>query len=120
MVQATGESPKAVPFERRPTPENRIFIMSEAGLDIQARRVDWPGVAACAVSAYTLALQNNAMNVAGPVLAHEFSVGVADASAVTLVYTVPITATLIAAGRLGDVFGARLMFRVGMGLYLIS
>src|SRR5215217_6315286 len=94
--------------------------MSEAGSDVLARRVDWPGVAACAVSAYTLALQNNAMNVAGPVLAHEFSVGVADAAAVTLVYTVPITATLIAGGRMGGVFGARTMFRVGMALYLVG
>src|SRR5437764_12325230 len=96
------------------------FTMTDPQTHALARRVFWPGVAACAVSAYTLALQNNAMNVAGPVLARDFSVGVADASAVTLVYTIPITATLIAAGRLGDVFGARLMFRVGMGLYLIS
>ncbi len=94
--------------------------MTEPRPQVPANRVYWAGVAACAVSAYTLALQNSAMNVAGPVLARDFAVDVSDASAVTLVYTIPIAATLIAGGRMGDVFGARKMFRFGVGLYLVT
>jgi MFS family permease len=65
-----------------------------------------------------LALQNAALNVCIPLAARDFGVGIADVSLIVLTYLLTIGATLITAGRLGDVFGSKRVFQLGIGVYL--
>jgi MFS family permease len=65
-------------------------------------------------------MQNYAMNVAVPIVARELGVAIADVSWVILGYTLVITATLIAAGRLGDLWGTRRAFLAGLSLYFVG
>jgi EmrB/QacA subfamily drug resistance transporter len=80
----------------------------------------WAALIPPATSAVTLALQNTAMNVIAPIIGRELGIPIADVSWVILAYTVAVTATLVTAGRLGDLLGTRRVFRAGLVIYLVG
>ena len=60
------------------------------------------------------------VSVVLPTLAASFGVGVEEASWVMTAYLLPLTATLLPAGRLGDIVGHRKLFTLGIGMAGVS
>lgn len=65
-------------------------------------------------------LDGSIVNVALPVMAKYFSVGMSSISAIVSAYLIGISATILIFGRLGDIYGSVKIFKLGTVIFIIG
>ncbi len=83
-------------------------------------RSPWWGFSAVAVGVFMATLDGSIVNVALPSIRGHFGASIGGVEAVVSVYLLVISATLLAAGRLGDVLGRRRVFTGGMLVFTLG
>ena len=83
-------------------------------------RSPWWGFSAVSVGVFMATLDGSVVNVALPAIRAHFGASIGGVEAVVSVYLLVISAALLAAGRLGDVLGRRLVFVGGMLLFTLG
>jgi EmrB/QacA subfamily drug resistance transporter len=83
-------------------------------------RSPWWGFSAVSVGVFMATLDGSVVNVALPSIRRHFEASIGGVEAVVSVYLLVISATLLAAGRLGDVLGRRRVFTGGMLLFTLG
>jgi len=86
----------------------------------QAHPRRWSILAAIITVLVMTPLDASALNVALPVLQHEFHVNLGQVAWAVLAYLVVIGSMIIAAGRLGDLFGFRRVYLTGVIVFVAS
>jgi MFS family permease len=95
----------------------RLYSPPEIGLNVDRNKLTFAAV----VAGYFLVMfAVSPVSVVLPSLSQDFGIGVERASWVMTAYLLPLTALLLPAGRLGDMFGHRRLFGMGIGLGVIS
>ncbi|MBP1932119.1 MFS transporter [Ammoniphilus resinae] len=69
---------------------------------------------------FLVPLNSTMIAVGLPIIAEELRVSLAEASWIITVYLIVMTVTQPMAGKLGDMYGYRRLFLVGMGLFLVA
>lgn len=77
----------------------------------------WPALVLCIVAGFMTLLDVSIVNVAVPSMTRSLGMSSADVSWVIAGYTLAFGLTLIPAGRLGDMYGRRRMYLIGMSLF---
>ena len=83
-------------------------------------RSPWWGFSAVAVGVFMATLDGSIVNVALPAVRASFGASIGSVEAVVSVYLLVISATLLAAGRLGDVLGRRRVYAGGLLLFTLG
>jgi EmrB/QacA subfamily drug resistance transporter len=83
-------------------------------------RSPWWGFSAVSVGVFMATLDGSIVNVALPAVRASFGVSIGSVEAVVSVYLLVISATLLAAGRLGDVLGRRRVYAGGLLLFTLG
>lgn len=78
------------------------------------------GLAALSLAMLLPSLGTSIANVALPSLRTAFGITSQDAQWVVIAYLVVVTATLVSAGRLGDLFGRRRLLLAGIGIFAVA
>jgi EmrB/QacA subfamily drug resistance transporter len=97
-------------------PAARISVIP--GLTEDNRRW-WTLIGSC-MGLFVLMLDSTVINVALPSIAHDIGATTAGLQWAVNAYLLVAAATVITAGRLGDILGRRLVFVVGMGLFALG
>src|SRR5512135_3651287 len=85
-----------------------------------APRSPWVGFSAVSVGVFMATLDGSIVNVALPAIHRHFASSIGATQAIVTVYLLVLSATLLAAGRLGDVLGRRRVFTGGMLLFTLG
>ncbi len=85
-----------------------------------ATRSPWVGFSAVSVGVFMATLDGSIVNVALPAIRDHFGASIGATQAIVTVYLLVLSATLLAAGRLGDVLGRRRVFTGGMLLFTLG
>jgi EmrB/QacA subfamily drug resistance transporter len=85
-----------------------------------AKRSPWVGFSAVSVGVFMATLDGSIVNVALPAIRDHFGASIGATQAIVTVYLLVLSATLLASGRLGDVFGRRRVFTAGMLLFTLG
>ena len=80
----------------------------------------WLTVAAVCVGAFMGQLDASIVTVALPTLQRTFHVGVGEVTWVGLSYLLVLVATVVAVGRLADMWGRKLLYVYGFGVFIIG
>jgi len=80
----------------------------------------WPALAALAGATLLASLGISVVSVALPALADAFSASLPDIQWVVLAYLISVTAAIVTAGWLGDLFGHRSVMIAGLGIFAIA
>ncbi|MEI7704169.1 MAG: MFS transporter [Deltaproteobacteria bacterium] len=83
-------------------------------------RSPWVGFSAVSVGVFMATLDGSIVNVALPAIRSHFGSTIGGVEAVVSVYLLVLSATMLAAGRLGDVLGRRRVFTGGMLLFTLG
>jgi EmrB/QacA subfamily drug resistance transporter len=93
--------------------------MDSRGLITEANRKWWTLGAMC-LSMFMIMLDSTVVNVALPSIQKELNTSVNQLEWVVNGYTLSFAALLVTGGRLGDIFGRRLIFIIGVSVFAIS
>lgn len=99
-------------------PSESAASQKRAATPVPARL--WLGLVALALSAMMHAVDAMVVTVANPVIGAELHVGLAQLQWVTTAYLLAYAATLVTAGKLGDRYGQRRVFVIGMVGFMVS
>ena len=80
----------------------------------------WHVTMLASIAAFVVQLDGSALNVALPVLGHEFGASLAVLQWIVDVYTLTYACLLLSAGAASDRFGAPRVFGWGLGLFAIA
>jgi EmrB/QacA subfamily drug resistance transporter len=80
----------------------------------------WVGLAMLSVGVAMIIVDATIVNVAVPSIIRELALDSTQAEWINTIYALVFAALLITLGRLGDVFGRRLMYLGGLGLFLTA
>ncbi len=83
-------------------------------------RSPWVGFSATAVGVFMATLDGSIVNVALPSIRQDLGSSIGATQAIVTVYLLVLSATLLGAGRLGDVLGRRRVFVGGMLLFTLG
>ena len=86
----------------------------------QKMRVITPALVAMCLAYFMVILDNTIVNVALPALHHDLGASVTGLQWVVDGYLVMFAAGLLTGGALADRFGARLVFQVGLGVFVVA
>jgi EmrB/QacA subfamily drug resistance transporter len=96
-------------------------IMSQS---VEANRPDsrrkWGVLAIISFSLFMILLDVTIVNIALPHIMAAFKVGLASIEWVFNIYTLVFAALLLNLGKLGDIFGRRLLFLIGLGIFTLA
>src|SRR2546422_9333645 len=96
-------------------------VIRSGRLAIPCRPESWPWVLAATILGSSMAfIDSTVVNVALPALQSSFHATVVDVQWVVESYGLFLSALILAGGALGDAFGRRLMFLLGVGLFAAS
>ncbi|MBV9102497.1 MAG: MFS transporter [Candidatus Eremiobacteraeota bacterium] len=104
-------------FARRPCEESAVAVAPAPAHRINT--ATWALVAAVIGSSMSF-IDGTAVNVALPVLQRELGASLADAQWVIEGYSLFLSALLLVGGSLGDLYGRRRVFGIGIGLFALS
>jgi EmrB/QacA subfamily drug resistance transporter len=93
--------------------------MDSRGLITEANRKWWTLGAMC-LSMFMIMLDSTVVNVALPSIQKDLKTSVDQLEWVVNGYTLSFAALLVTGGRLGDIFGRRLIFMIGVAVFAIS
>ena len=93
--------------------------MDSRGLITEANRKWWTLGAMC-LSMFMIMLDSTVVNVALPSIQKDLKTSVNQLEWVVNGYTLSFAALLVTGGRLGDIFGRRLIFQIGVAVFAIS
>ncbi|CAM2946704.1 MFS transporter [Paenibacillus sediminis] len=79
----------------------------------------WWALTAAALGIFMVALDSSIVNVALPTLGESFK-STAHIQWVALSYTLTLVAVIVAAGRMSDMFGRKIAFLTGIGIFLLG
>jgi len=85
-----------------------------------ASRWRWVGLAALLTAEAMNLLDATIVQVAAPTMHADLGGSAADIQWFSAAYTLPFAVLLISGGRLGDIFGRRRMFRIGVTMFLLA
>src|SRR5579864_7782276 len=80
----------------------------------------WWTLAAVAFGLFMIMLDNTIVNVALPSIEHSLHVSISSLEWVVTAYALTFAALLITGGKLGDLFGRRRIFVVGIAIFTLS
>jgi EmrB/QacA subfamily drug resistance transporter len=80
----------------------------------------WVGFSAIAVGTFMSTLDGSIVNVALPSIRSGFGASISGVGWIVTAYLLAVSATLLAAGRLGDILGLRRVFTGGMLLFTLA
>src|SRR4249920_1303171 len=80
----------------------------------------WWTLAAVAFGLFMIMLDNTVVNVALPSIERDLHVSLSSLEWVVTAYALTFAALLITGGKLGDLFGRRRMFIVGIAIFTLS
>ncbi len=83
-------------------------------------RSRWLGFSVLAAGLAMIVLDGTVVNVALPAIIDDLDLALNEAQWVTCLYAVIFAALLLTSGRLGDRYGRRLMFLVGVGVFVAA
>ena len=83
-------------------------------------RTRWLGLAVLSLGVSMIIVDATIVNVAIPSIIREFSLGLSDAEWVNSIYSLVFAAFLITLGKLGDVYGRRRLFIVGLVVFVVA
>ncbi len=95
-------------------------VSSGASMAAGSAPSPWWGFSAVSVGVFMATLDGSVVNVALPSIRTHLGASIGGVEAVVSVYLLVISATLLAAGRLGDVLGRRRVFTGGMLLFTLG
>jgi EmrB/QacA subfamily drug resistance transporter len=81
-------------------------------------RTRWLGLAVLSLGVSMIIVDATIVNVALPSIIREFDIGLADAEWINSIYSLVFAALLITVGRIGDLFGRRRLFVVGIVVFV--
>ena len=93
--------------------------MDSRGLITEANRKWWTLGAMC-LSMFMIMLDSTVVNVALPSIQKDLKTSVNQLEWVVNGYTLSFAALLVTGGRLGDIFGRRLIFAIGVAVFAVS
>ncbi len=93
--------------------------MDRSGLITDANRKWWTLGAMC-LSMFMIMLDSTVVNVALPSIQKDLKTSVDQLEWVVNGYTLSFAALLVTGGRLGDIFGRRLIFMIGVAVFALS
>src|SRR5262245_30450965 len=93
--------------------------MDSRGLITEANRKCWTLGAIC-LSMFMIMLDSTVVNVALPSIQKDLNTSVNQLEWVVNGYTLSFAALLVTGGRLGDIFGRRLIFAIGVAVFAVS
>ena len=88
--------------------------------DMPQTRTSIPILVALAAATLTASLGISVASVLLPTLTRSFSATVSDVQWVVLAYLMPVTITIVSAGRLGDLFGLRRVLMSGLVVFIAA
>ncbi|MDY6083442.1 MAG: DHA2 family efflux MFS transporter permease subunit [Actinomycetaceae bacterium] len=80
----------------------------------------WAGLLVLALGLSLIVVDGTIVGVSMPVISKDLSLNIADAQWVNSLYNVVFAALLLTAGRLGDRFGRRKLFIVGLAIFIVA
>jgi EmrB/QacA subfamily drug resistance transporter len=80
----------------------------------------WVGLIAVALATFMTYLDNNVVNVALPSIQRDLHLGISGLEWIASAYILVFAGLLLVGGRLGDVFGMRLAFFAGLGIFTVA
>jgi len=93
-------------------------VTSREGSVGKGRR--WWALAAACFGLFMALLDVTVVNVALPVIQRDLGAGFADLQWVISAYSIALAGFLVTAGRLGDIFGRKRMFMLGIGVFTVG
>ncbi len=98
-----------------------VLLRPEDGIQPgPASRSQWLGLLVLAAGLAMIVLDGTVVNVALPAIIDDLDLALNEAQWVTCLYAVVFAALLLTSGRLGDRYGRRLMFLIGVGVFLVA
>ena len=92
--------------------------MSAAGPRDSATPRQWLGLLVLGLGLAIVIIDGTIVNVALPAISRDFNAGLRDLQWVNSIYSLVYAALIVTFGRIGDQFGRRLMFLLGVGVFL--
>ncbi|GIF03706.1 MFS transporter [Actinoplanes siamensis] len=80
----------------------------------------WWALVAVALGTFMTYLDNNVVNVALPSVQRELHLSISGLEWITSAYILVFAGVLLAGGRIGDVFGHRMVFLSGLGIFTVA
>ena len=77
----------------------------------------WAPLMAVCTGFFVVVLDSTMMNVAVPAIAKDLGTTVSGVQAAIALYSMVMASLMLVGGKLGDIYGVKRMFMVGMGLY---
>ena len=94
--------------------------MTDASIADTATQASWRPLAVLGVAQFLMVLDSAVMNVSISQLVEDFDTEVTAIQAVITLYSLVMAATMMTGGKLGDRFGRRRAFRIGLVVYGIG
>ncbi len=92
--------------------------MSSADMDTNTSMLrTWAPLMAVCTGFFVVVLDSTMMNVAVPAIAKDLGTTVSGVQAAIALYSMVMASLMLVGGKLGDIYGVKRMFMVGMGLY---
>ena len=79
-----------------------------------------PLLAACLIGAFTSSSYNTMVNVALPEIGQVFVADLTVVQWVVLIYLLTTSSTIVISGRIGDLFGARRLYKLGLAVFALG
>ncbi len=95
-------------------------VPAPEGTGTSSARSRWLGFGVLAAGLAMIVLDGTVVNVALPAIIDDLDLGLNEAQWVTCLYAVIFAALLLTSGRLGDRYGRRLMFLIGVGVFVAA
>jgi len=95
-------------------------VPAPEGTGTSSARSRWLGFGVLAAGLAMIILDGTVVNVALPAIIDDLDLGLNEAQWVTCLYAVIFAALLLTSGRLGDRYGRRLMFLIGVGVFVAA
>ncbi len=80
----------------------------------------WWTLAAVAFGLFMIMLDNTVVNVALPSIEHDLHISISELEWIVTAYALTFAALLITGGKLGDMYGRRRMFTVGLAIFTLA
>ncbi|MGF7124758.1 DHA2 family efflux MFS transporter permease subunit [Rhodococcus sp. TAF43] len=96
------------------------MTMDPAEVEPRVGRRDWIGLGVLAAGLSLIVVDGTIVNVSLPVIIDELDLDLTDAQWINSIYSVVFAALLLTAGRLGDRLGRRLLFIVGVVVFIVG
>src|SRR3954468_11767236 len=110
-----GHAHRSTPPHRR---KDRSLVISGLRLSEENRR--WWTLAAMCFALAMVMLDNTVTNVALPSIQRDFNASLSSLEWTINAYTLTFAVLLVTGGRLGDIFGRRRVFLIGVGVFALA